>query len=169
MLRQLSEHCLAYLFWRYFSRHPQFRAGRTLRRSAKKHLSEEAATGLRNRDGFDFPSLADRGTAVPANFKPCCCCVRLGASRHRLIAAQPWAVRLSGPLAPAASGKPRVERQGEANKTRRVQDKPTPLPPRRQPKRGERTHSPPPNTIITAAGPWPMRNAVSVAGEQQLP
>src|SRR5207249_4996262 len=45
--RQLSEHRLAYLLWRYLGRHRQFRACRPVRASAKKHLREKVATGLR--------------------------------------------------------------------------------------------------------------------------
>ena len=51
--RQLSEHRLARLFWGYLGRHEELRACRPLRASAKKHLREKAATGLRgSADGY---------------------------------------------------------------------------------------------------------------------
>ncbi|MEH2562087.1 hypothetical protein V1289_001714 [Bradyrhizobium sp. AZCC 2289] len=43
--RQLSEHRLAYILWRYLGR--WFRACGKLRAAAKKHLREKTATGLK--------------------------------------------------------------------------------------------------------------------------
>jgi hypothetical protein len=48
--RQLSEHRLAYILWRYLER--WFRACRPLRASAKKQLREKAAAGVEIGDGF---------------------------------------------------------------------------------------------------------------------
>jgi hypothetical protein len=45
VLRQLSEHRLAYILWRYLGR--WFRACGKLRAAAKKHLREKTATGLK--------------------------------------------------------------------------------------------------------------------------
>jgi hypothetical protein len=55
--RQLSEHRLAYILWRYLGR--WFRACRPLRASAKKQLREKAAAGLRSATASDLAYTVD--------------------------------------------------------------------------------------------------------------
>ena len=59
--RQLSEHRLAYILWRYLGR--WFRACGALRAAAKKHLREKAVTGLSG-DGFGLPGVNRRVVGI---------------------------------------------------------------------------------------------------------